>query len=108
MLGNFEAIEKMGKTNIEATTKAFDAMSETAKATASEIAEYSRSSLESGFKAMQKLMGTKSLDKAIEVQCEYAKSVFEDFTTRMAKVGQLYADLGTRLLSSGGRSMVTT
>ena len=94
MLENFEAIEKMSKTNIEATTKAFEAVSKTAKAVASEITEYSESSLESGFKAMQKLLGVKSLDKAIEVQWEYAESVFNDLTARITKVGQIYADLG--------------
>jgi hypothetical protein len=43
---------------------------------------------------MEQLLGAKSLDKAIEVQSEYAKSIYEDFTARLTKVGQLYADLG--------------
>jgi hypothetical protein len=42
---------------------------------------------------MEKLFGVKSLDKAIEVQSEFAKSAFEDFSAQMAKFGQLYTDL---------------
>jgi len=112
MLENLEAIEKMGETNIEATTKAIDAVSKTAKAIASEIAEYSKSSFESGFKAMQKLLDVKSLDKAIEVQCEYAESVFNDLAARASTVGQLYADLGTEVVkpfaASVAKTLVTT
>jgi hypothetical protein len=94
MLENYEAVEKLSKSNIEAATKAFDVLSKTTKEVATEIAEYSKSSFESGSKAMEKLFGVKSVDKAIEVQGEYAKSMFEDFAARTAKIGQLYADLG--------------
>ena len=94
MFENYEAVEKMSKTNIEAATKAFDTLSKTAREVANEIAEYSKSSFDSDSKAMEKLFGVKSLDKAIELQSEYAKSMFEDFTVRTTKIGKLYADLG--------------
>jgi Phasin protein len=35
----------------------------------------------------------KSLDKAIEVQSEYAKAIDEDYTAEVTKLGALYADL---------------
>jgi hypothetical protein len=35
----------------------------------------------------------KSLDKAIEVQSEYAKAIYEDYTAEVTKLGALYADL---------------
>jgi hypothetical protein len=97
MLANFESVEKMSKSNIEAAGKAFDALSKTTKEVASEIAEYSKSSFESGSKAMEKLFGVKSFDKAIEIQSEYAKSMFEDLTARTTKISQLYADLGKEI-----------
>jgi hypothetical protein len=92
MLGNFEEVQKMGKTNMEATTKAFGTLSKTTQAIATEMADYSKRSFENGTKAMEKLLGVKSLDKAIEVQSEYAKSMFEDYSTQVAKLGELYAD----------------
>jgi hypothetical protein len=42
----------------------------------------------------------KSLDKAIEVQSEYAKSALEDFTAQITKLGQLYADLAKEAFKS--------
>ena len=83
----------MSKTNIEATTKAFSSLSKTTQAVATEMADYSKRSFENSTKAMEKLFGVKSLDKAIEVQSEYAKSIFEDYTAQVTKLGQLYTDM---------------
>ena len=93
MLGNFEDAQRMSKTNIEATTKAFSSLSKTTQAVATEMADYSKRSFENSTKAMEKLFGVKSLDKAFEVQREYALSVFEDYSAQVTKFGQLYADL---------------
>jgi phasin family protein len=93
MLGNFEDVQKISKTNIEATTEAFGTLSKTSQAIAAEMAEYSKRSYENSTKAMEKLFGVKSLDKVIEVQSEYAKSAFEDYSAQVTKLGQLYADL---------------
>ncbi|MBS0529826.1 MAG: phasin family protein, partial [Proteobacteria bacterium] len=41
----------------------------------------------------EKLAGVKSLDKALEVQTEYAKSAYETFVAESQKIGELYADL---------------
>jgi hypothetical protein len=93
MLGNFEDVQKISKTSIEATTKAFGALSKTSQAIATEMADYSKRAFENNTKAMEKLFGVKSLDKAIEVQSEYAKSMLEDYTAQVQKLGQLYADM---------------
>ena len=48
MLGNFEDVQKMSKTNIEATTKVFGTLSKTTQAIATEMADYSKRSFENG------------------------------------------------------------
>ncbi len=35
----------------------------------------------------------KSLEKAIEIQTDYAKSAYEGFVSQATKMGELYADL---------------
>jgi hypothetical protein len=42
---------------------------------------------------VEKLSGVKSLDKAIEVQTEFAKTAYETFVTESQKIGVLYSDL---------------
>ena len=93
MLENFEKVQEISKTSIDATVKSFDCVSKASQTIATEIADYSKRSYENGSKAFEKLLGVKELDKAIEVQSEYAKSAFEDFTAQVTKFGELYADL---------------
>ena len=42
---------------------------------------------------MEKLFGAKSLDKAIEIQTDYAKTAYEGFVAQATKIGELYSDL---------------
>jgi len=93
MLEKFEDVQKMTTTNMEATTQAFGTLSKSTQAIAAEMVEYSKRSYENSTKAMEKLFAVKSLDKAIEVQSEYAKSMFEDFSAQATKLGQLYTEL---------------
>ncbi len=93
MLGNFEEIQNIGKANMDATTKTFNTLAKTTQAIVAELTDYSKRSFENISKAMEKLHGVKSLDKAIEVQTDYAKSVYEDYTAQATKLGQLYSDM---------------
>ena len=79
-------VQKISKTSLEATTEAFGTLSNTSQAIAAEMLAYSKRSYESGSKALQDLFGVKSLDKAIEVQSEYAKSAFEDYSAQLEKL----------------------
>ena len=39
------------------------------------------------------MFGVKSLEKAIELQTEYAKTAYEGFVAQASKMGTMYADL---------------
>ncbi|MBW3098512.1 phasin family protein [Pseudohoeflea coraliihabitans] len=60
---------------------------------AAESAEYSKKSYEDGAAAFEQLATAKSLDKAFEIQTDYAKSAYEGFVAQATKIGELYTDL---------------
>ena len=93
MVKNFDEFQSVGKENVDATLKSFGALSKSGQAIAVELADYSKKSFEQGTAAFEKLLGVKSLDKAIEVQTDYAKTAYESFMTQASKLGELYADL---------------
>jgi hypothetical protein len=93
MLKNFDDVQKYGKDNMDATMKAWGSVSKSVQAIAAEAADYSKKSFEDTSKVMEKLLGAKSLDKAIEIQTDYAKSAYEGFVAQATKIGELYADL---------------
>lgn len=92
MIKNFDDIQKFSKDNMDATMKSLGAFSKTSQAIAAEVADYSKKSFEDGTKVMEKLLGAKSLDKAIEIQTDYAKTAYEGFVAQATKIGELYAD----------------
>jgi len=93
MLKNFDDVQKIGKDNMDVAMKSFGALQKSMQAIAVEVADYSKKSFEDGSAAFEKLLGAKSLEKAIEIQSEYAKSAYESFVAGATRLGELYADL---------------
>ena len=93
MLKNFDDIQKLGKDNMDTAMKQFGTVSKGWQAIATEFADYSKKSFEEGSAALEKLFGAKSLETAIEVQSNYAKTAYESFVAEATKIGALYTDL---------------
>jgi hypothetical protein len=93
MLKNFEDFQKLGKDNVDVCMKQLGTVSKGWQTIATEFADYSKKSFEDGSAALEKLIGAKSLEKAIEVQSDYAKSAYEGFVAQATKMGELYTDL---------------
>lgn len=85
--------QKFNKDAIDSVTKVTTAFSKNGQAIAAEYADFSKKSFEGAQAAMEKLFAVKSLDKAFEVQTEYAKSAYEGFVAHATKVGELYQDI---------------
>jgi phasin family protein len=93
MLNNFDDLQKVSKDNMDMTLKQFGAVSKGFQAIAAEMADYSKKSFEETSALAEKLMGSKSLEKAIEIQSTYVKSAYESFIAEATKISELYADL---------------
>jgi len=93
MVKNLEDLQAVGKENVDATLKSFGALTKSGQAIAVELADYSKKAFQDGSSALEKLFGVKSLDKAIEVQTEYAKTAYEGFVAEASKLSELYSDL---------------
>jgi hypothetical protein len=93
MLKNLDDVQKFGKENMDMALKSFGAVSKSMQAIAVEVADYSKKSFEDSTAAMEKLMGAKTLEKAIEVQSDYFKSAYEGFVSEATKIGDLCSDL---------------
>jgi hypothetical protein len=60
---------------------------------ATAYSDYTRKSFEQTKSFVEKLAGVRSLDKAIEVQTEFAREAYETFVTESQKIRELYSDL---------------
>lgn len=93
MIANFDDIQKLGKDNADVALKSFGTVAKGFQAIAVEVADYSKKSFEDGTATVEKLLGAKTLDKAIEVQTDAAKLAYETFVSRATKIGELFAGL---------------
>ena len=62
-------------------------------AIAAAYGDYTKKSFEDTKLFVEKLCGAKSLENAIEVQTEFAKTAYETFVTESQTIGVLYGDL---------------
>jgi len=93
MVQSAEELQQLSKDNIENALKNFGLLSKSAQAIAVEVADYTKSSFEQGTAALEKLMGAKTLDQAIEIQQTYLKSAYEGAVAQATKIGELYTEM---------------
>jgi phasin family protein len=59
--------------------------------------DYTRKSLEETTSFIDKLTGVRSLDKAIEIQAEFAKQAYETFIAESQRICELYSELARQI-----------
>lgn len=98
MMQQFEDFQKLGKDNMDVAMKTAGAVSKSVQAIAVEMSDYSKKAFETSSSVVEKLVGVKTLDKAIEIQTDYAKAAYEGFVAHATKVGELYTSLAKEVV----------
>lgn len=93
MFNQFEDLQKFNKDGIDLAVKSFGATTKNVQAIATETADYSKKAFEQSSAVVEKLVGAKTLDKAFEIQSDFAKSAYEGFVAFASKLGELYTDI---------------
>ena len=93
MFKNLDDFQKFGKDQLEAVTSVSSAWTKGVQQIATEATDYSKKSFEASSGMMEKLMGVKSVEKAVELQTEFAKQSYESFVAQGTKFGELFTNL---------------
>jgi hypothetical protein len=89
----FDEFNKFGRGQLGAASSAAASLAKGFQTIATETTDYSKRSLEANSAYVEKLLGAKSLDDALQTQSEYAKSAYEGFVAQATKIGELYGNL---------------
>lgn len=89
MMNSFDDASKFMDTGM----KSFASLSRGLQAIANEATEYTKKSFEDGGAAIEKVLGAKSPEKALEIQVDYAKKAYEGFVTKATRMSELYAEV---------------
>jgi hypothetical protein len=87
------AYQQNGKEQVDTGTASANILPGSFQAIATAYGDYTKKSFEDAKSFVEKLSGVKSLDKAIEIQTEFAKTAYETSVTESQKIGALYGDL---------------
>jgi phasin family protein len=92
-----EEIQQYGKEQFDTAVASAGSVQKGLQTIATVVGDYTKKSFEENSAFVGKLAGAKSLDKAIEMQTEYAKSAYESFVAESQKIGELYTDLAKQV-----------
>jgi phasin family protein len=93
MYTTFEDFQKFGKQHFDAVTAAATSVSKGLQEIAAETTDYSKKAIAANTAAVEKLLGAKTLESAIQIQTEFAKTSYEGIVAETTKLGELYAKL---------------
>ena len=93
---NLSQQQDEGRQQTNATDSSMTSVPSGFHAIATAYSDYTKKSFEDTRTYVEKLSGARSVDKAIEIQTEFAKSAFETFMAESQKIGALYRDLATQ------------
>jgi phasin family protein len=105
MANNFDDFQKFGKEQFEAATTALTSLTKGFQTIAAETTEFSKRSLEDGSVYVEKLCRANSLDSAVQIQSEFAKTSYEGLVAQMNKMTELYSALAREAFRPVERAM---
>jgi phasin family protein len=94
----FEDFQNFSKQQMEAATAFATTISKGMQEIAAETAEYSKAALSANAEAVEKLLGAKTLDSAIQIQTDYAKSAYEGFVAKSTKINEIIAKVASEAI----------
>ncbi|MFW6028309.1 MAG: phasin family protein [bacterium] len=86
----FDEFQSINKDGMEAFIASATAWSKGMQAIAMESADFSRKAFEKNAQAFEKVLGAKSVDKAVEAQQGFAKDAYESYVGQLNKIGEIY------------------
>jgi hypothetical protein len=93
MANKIDDVLSHGKEQSSAAAAATTCFAKTLQTIATETADYSKKAMENNSAFMEKLLGAKSYDAAIQIQSEYWKTSYASFVAQSTKIGELYSNL---------------
>lgn len=92
-MSNFDTAGVIGKDMVDSTTKSISVVTKGLQQVATETTEFTKASYEQSTKLFEQLFQTRSFDKVIEVQNEFAKSAYQSWVSQATKLGEIYSDM---------------
>ncbi len=85
--------QKFGKEGFDAALRSYGELNKGFQVIAAKTTDYAKKSLEDASRAFEQLLGSKSIEQAIEIQSTYAKKAYDNWVAEATKLSELYVNL---------------
>ncbi len=92
---SFEDFQKFSKQQLDTVNAATATVAKGLQEIAAETSDYSKKTFAASSAVVEKLLGAKSVESAIQIQTEYAKSAYEGFVAQATKMNEIYVKLAS-------------
>ena len=91
----FEEFQKFSKQQLDAVNATAASVAKGLQEIAAESSDYSKKAFASSSATVEKLLGAKSVETAVQIQTDFAKSAYEGFVAQANKINEIYTKLAT-------------
>ena len=88
-----EEFQRVGKDNYETAVRSYGEANKAWQTIAARWTEYSKRAVEDATRAFEQLLAAKSFEQAIEIQSQYAKKAYDNYSAEMSKLGEIYVGM---------------
>ena len=92
-MNGIEELQKLGQDNFTAAVTSAGEVNKSLQAIASEVTDYAKKAFEHGSATLEKLVGAKTAEQALQIQTEYARTAYENYVAEVSKIGEMCIDL---------------
>lgn len=85
-----EEFQKLSKNNFDAAVRSYTEFNTGFQAAAIRWTDFSKRSIEDAMRTFQEILAAKSLERAMEIQSQYAKKAYDDWMAEASNIGDLY------------------
>ena len=93
MTNDFDSIQHAGNLQLNAVTTKLPSFGRILEEILTERTDYTKKLADTRLVFVEQLLGAKSLDTVIQIQSDYAKTLYADFAAQATKMGELYSNL---------------
>ena len=88
-----DQVQRAGKDGFDASVRSLVSGTRASRPLPLQLPTTPKKSFEDGTRALEQLIGVKSVEQAWEIQSQYAKKAFDAYVAHASKLSEMYVDL---------------
>lgn len=92
-MNSYDDANKMGKEAVDGAMTSFSAITRGFQQIAAETTDFTKRSYEESTRMIEQLSQSKSFEKVVDLQNDFAKSAYQNWVSQATKLSEIYADI---------------